>query len=69
MDNLYLSFPVLYNLIVAIISSQIILLFSLNIDHDVVFIISICLMFIIGIKDVFVSKKNVHSEGKNVYGI
>lgn len=46
-EKLYLSFPFLYNMIVAIISSQILLFFNINFNHNLVLVcfISIIIIF------------------------
>ncbi|MBX9839053.1 MAG: MFS transporter [Silvanigrellaceae bacterium] len=64
-DNLYLSFPVIYNLIVAIISSQIIFFFNIGFSHDIVLVSFILLMLVINLNDVFnfnyfKNKKAIH---------
>lgn len=64
-DKLYLSFPFLYNLIVAIISSQIVVLFNINIDHDYIFIFSFILIISLYIKEIIVSNKI--QKGKRIY--
>ena len=51
-NQLYLAFPVLYNIIVAIISTQIVTFFNIGIDHDKVFIVFLIFMFLINIKEI-----------------
>ena len=51
--QLYLGFPVIYNIVVAIISSQIVTFFNIGLNHDIVLTCFMFLMFIFNINDVF----------------
>ncbi|RDB37378.1 MAG: MFS transporter [Spirobacillus cienkowskii] len=52
-DMLYIGFPFLYNLMVAIISSQIVLFFNIGLSHDFIFISSLVFLAILYIKDLY----------------
>ena len=61
-NQLYLAFPVLYNIIVAIISTQIVTFFNIGIDHDKVFIVFLIFMFLINIKEIFTFNNKIKVE-------
>ncbi|WP_397599174.1 MFS transporter [Silvanigrella sp.] len=61
-NQLYLAFPVLYNIIVAIISTQIVTFFNIGIDHDKVFIVFLIFMFLINIKEIFTFNNKIKIE-------
>lgn len=58
-NQLYLSFPVIYNLLVAFISTQIITFFSIRLEHDIVFSFFMILIFALSINDNFRYTKHV----------
>ncbi|KAB8039130.1 MFS transporter [Silvanigrella paludirubra] len=58
-NQLYMSFPVIYNLLVAIISTQIITFFNIRLEHDFVFSFFLILIFVLSINDNFRFNKNM----------